>query len=92
MKDFRHTGLTQQAAHRKDAGKIADMPHRHFATIATIISRLELSAYAAPTEVVRADIAKQFALRADIAKQFADELAHTNAKFDRDRFLRACQP
>lgn len=29
--------------------------------------------------------------RQSIARAFAKELAHTNARFDRDRFLRACK-
>jgi hypothetical protein len=74
--------LTQSAAHGKDRGKLGDMQHRHFATVATIISALDCTGYDAEPEALRADIAKQFALR----------LADTNPRFDRERFLRACQP
>jgi hypothetical protein len=48
------------------------MEHRHFATIATIVSQL-------------ADD-----MRPAVAHVFARELADTNPKFDRKRFLAAC--
>lgn len=72
--------LTQASAHGKDRGKIADMQHRHFATIATIISRMS------------ADLDLTAWQREAIAGHFARELSATNAKFDSERFLRACQP
>lgn len=75
--------LSDKAAHGKDVGKIADLQHRHFATIATIISRYN-DADASRFENV--------ADRDKIAEHFADNLARTNPKFDRERFLRACKP
>lgn len=71
--------LTEKAAHRKDVGKVADMQHRHFATIATIISALDYAGVD-PVDV-----------RAGVAGHFADALARTNTRFDRERFLRACR-
>lgn len=72
--------LTEKSAHRKDVGKIADMQHRHFATIATIIATLK----------------QQHGDKAhtpeEIAAHFAHYLTRTNDKFDRSRFLRACDP
>lgn len=70
--------LTDKSASRKDAGKMAELQHRHFATIATIISKLDYAGVD-PDEV-----------REGIAEHFARYLAETNAKFDRARFLRAC--
>ena len=69
--------LTTRAAHAKDADKIAPLQHRHFATIATIIKRAD--------SVVPRDV------RELIAIHFANELAATNEKFDRTRFLAACK-
>ncbi|MBI1316394.1 hypothetical protein GC167_05980 [bacterium] len=69
--------LTQKAAHRKDVGKIADMQHRHFATVATIIADMKTSPRDNWTHT-------------EIAGHFAALLRQTNANFDRDRFLRAC--
>ncbi len=67
--------LETKAAHRKDITTgIADMQHRHFATIATIIREMPADVYG--TE--------------QIAEIFADRLRATNSNFDRDRFLRAC--
>lgn len=70
--------LSKDAASRKDAGTLANLEHRHFATIATIIKMLP----------VDAPDAKGF--REGIARHFADELPRTNPKFDQARFLRAC--
>lgn len=71
--------LTEKSAHRKDVGKIAEMQHRHFATIATILAGLrDMDLTAWQTETLH--------------NQFADMLARTNPKFDRARFLRACKP
>lgn len=68
--------LTDKAAHRKDITTgLADMQHRHFATIATIIREM-------PVDVYRSE---------QIAEIFADNLARTNYRFNRDRFLRACR-
>jgi hypothetical protein len=67
--------LAYLAARRKDArtGK-ADLQHRHFATIATIIKDAPFG----PIE------------RRRIAEHFATELHSTNDRFDRARFLAAC--
>ncbi len=71
--------LTSQSATRKDKRTgIADMQHRHFTTIATILSRL----------VITTDLSAND--RKEIAAHFAMELRATNPKFDRARFLRAC--
>lgn len=63
--------LTVEAATRKDAnaGK-SEMQHRHFATIATILTNMNADR--------------------ETCERWADELAPTNYKFDRRRFLRAC--
>lgn len=71
--------LKPDAAHRKDVGKMADMQHRHFATIATIISRLPDGGDDYEND-----------LRGEVAQHFADHLRATNPNFDRSRFLRAC--
>lgn len=69
--------LKPKAAHRKDiTSGIGDMQHRHFATIATIICEID------------DDVAE----RRVLAEAFADRLRYSNPKFDRDHFLRACQP
>lgn len=73
--------LTQQSAHRKDAGKVAGMQHRHFATIATVIAELQ-----------RQHGADKAHTPEQIAAHFAHMLGRINTKFDRERFLRACQP
>ncbi len=69
--------LKTQAANRKDlnTGK-ADLQHRHFATIATILRAMPLDRRMSPAQV---------------AEHFADELRATNPKFDRARFLAACK-
>lgn len=68
--------LTDKAAHRKDVTTgLADMQHRHFATVATIIREMPADVYG-PEQV---------------AEIFADRLASTNSNFNRDRFLRACR-
>ena len=63
--------LTDEAATRKDrtTGK-SEMQHRHFATIAAILSNMNADR--------------------ETCERWADELAPTNYKFDRRRFLRAC--
>lgn len=73
--------LTEKSAHRKDVGKIADMQHRHFATVATIIAELS-----------RQHGAETAHTPEQIAAHFAHYLARTNARFDRARFMRACAP
>ena len=68
--------LTEKSAHRKDITTgLADMQHRHFATVATIIREMPVDVYG-PEQV---------------AEIFADKLARTNRNFNRDRFLRACR-
>lgn len=67
--------LTSQAAHRKDLTTgLAEMQHRHFATVATIIREMPADVYG-PEQV---------------AEIFAARLRSTNPNFDRERFLRAC--
>lgn len=73
--------LTTKAAHRKDVGKIADMQHRHFATVATIIRTLATQHGADKAHTPE-----------EIAAHFAHYLEQTNPRFDRGRFLRACAP
>ena len=69
--------LTTESASRKDqrTGK-SEMQHRHFATVATIIKGMTGEDFEG--------------LRGVIARRFADELASTNARFDRKRFIAAC--
>ena len=66
--------LIEQSAHRKDqdAG-YANMQHRHFATVAKIISHIPYTD-----------------TRLSVREHFANELAKTNPKFDRERFMWAC--
>lgn len=68
--------LSIESAFRKDrtTGK-ATMEHRHFATVAVILNSMP---------------ARWGQRRMDIIAHFADELAGTNPKFDRARFLKAC--
>lgn len=74
--------LKPDAASRKDAGTMAQLQHRHFATIATIIA--DYTPPAVGDEFTRAMI------RQSVARHFADSLRRTNPKFDRARFMRAC--
>ena len=69
--------LTIESAARKDRTQPTDanFQHRHFAEIARVIRTLP----GAP------DIID------DVAEHFADELARTNPRFDRKRFLAACK-
>jgi len=70
--------LTDKRAYRKDlTSGLGELQHRHFATIATIIRE----------EGWHSD-----ATRTMVAVAFADRLWQTNRKFNRNRFLRACQP
>lgn len=74
--------LKPEAALRKDQTNAnSDMQHRHFATVAALIKSM-------PT--VHNGEQGFIDVRQDIAAHFANGLAHTNAKFDRARFLRAC--
>lgn len=82
--------LTQRAAHAKDAGKLAPLQHRHFATIATIIKALGADDFSNVRDHC-VSLADAENLRADIAEHFAAKLAKTNDKFDRARFLAACK-
>lgn len=66
--------LSFDAMARKDASTRATMEHRHFATIAAIIAMVR----------------ETDSMRSEIAWHFAAELRHTNPRFDRARFLRAC--
>ena len=68
--------LSTAAAARKDKTTgKVEMQHRHFTTIAAIIAGLRVHE---PS-------------RSHIIKHFADELAATNPKFDRTRFIAACR-
>lgn len=70
--------LTTESAQRKDQNNArkATFEHRHFATVAAIIKDMDGEDFEG--------------LRGTIARRFADELAGTNPRFDRSRFLRAC--
>jgi len=73
--------LTKKTAYRKDINcGIADMQHRHFATIATIIREIDEGLIPCSED----------ATRKFMAELFADRLGATNPKFDRRRFLMAC--
>ena len=75
--------LKPEAAARKDklgADYPATLQHRHFAVIAGILAELDGVALAINPEQRRA-----------IREHFADRLARTNPKFDRKRFLAACE-
>jgi len=75
--------LTSAAALRKDtANASSDMQHRHFATVAAIIKSMDLVQNGTGQGFVDA--------RQDVAEHFATQLARTNPRFDRARFLRAC--
>ena len=72
--------LTQESALRKDrtmptGGKLE---HRHFAFIASVIAKMPIHA------------ASLRAQKHSVALSFADACATTNPRFDRERFLRAC--
>ena len=67
--------LSTAAATRKDKTTgKSEMQHRHFATVAAIIASLPHGAK----------------IQRQVAEHFADELATTNDRFDRRRFLQAC--
>lgn len=69
--------LTQQSALRKDQTTRCEMQHRHFAEIARAISSATFHGFNHKQQRAMADM-------------FAHELAGTNPRFDRARFLRAC--
>lgn len=71
--------LKPEAAARKDATNAfaPSMEHRHFATIAAILASL-VDTYDNPLT------------KHDVIEAFADQIARTNSKFDRQRFLTAC--
>lgn len=74
--------LKPDAALRKDRTNAASsMEHRHFATVAAIIASMEK---------VHNGEQGFIDIRSDVARHFANSLAHTNPRFDRARFLRAC--
>lgn len=67
--------LSEQAALNKDRrNHTSEMQHRHFATIADIIAESPFGAK----------------MQRQVAEYFADRLRATNPRFDRARFLRAC--
>lgn len=75
--------LTQESALRKDKRNAAgdmngSLQHRHFAVIAGIIASMPDHA------------ATLRAAKLSVAWQFADKLGGTNPRFDRKRFLLAC--
>ena len=75
--------LSEQAALNKDKrNAMSDMQHRHFATVAYIINRMEK---VSNQEHGFIDI------RDDVADHFAAMLGRTNPRFDRARFLAACR-
>lgn len=78
--------LSQKAANCKDlnADK-GEMQRRHFATIATTIRNIPDYLPLDGMPGVVAPISRQA-----IAEHFANELAATNPRFDRARFLAAC--
>lgn len=74
--------LTPESATRKDkTSGLGEMQHRHFATVAAIIRGMDK---------VHNQEHGFIDIREDVAEHFANELARTNPRFDRARFLRAC--
>lgn len=72
--------LTTASAHRKDINTgLADMQHRHSATIAAIIRDM------------RNDNTESNFQADRVARHFAAGLAKTNPKFNAERFLAACK-
>lgn len=70
--------LKPEATLRKDqANAGSSMEHRHFATVAAIISRATFHGFSREEQRRMAD-------------QFAHELQRTNPRLDRARFLKAC--
>lgn len=73
--------LTQESALRKDRTNAHDasvLQHRHFAFIAGVIAAMPTHAATLRTQ------------KRSIALAFADACLGGNARFDRERFLRAC--
>ena len=71
--------LTTDSALRKDLRTgLSNLDHRHFTTIAAIIKMMDGANYSAESP------------RWLTAQHFANELAATNPRFDRARFLKAC--
>lgn len=68
--------LKPQAALRKDKAAQPTLEHRHFAFIAQVIAAMPAR--------------RNACTRGEIARQFADACASSNPKFDRSRFLVAC--
>lgn len=77
--------LTTHAASAKDRAQptAPSFQHRHYAEIARIVR-----GYTPPA--VGDDFTRAM-VRQSVARAFADGLARTNPKFDRARFLRACE-
>lgn len=74
--------LSIEAAARKDrATGLSEMQHRHFSTVAAIIASMD---------TVHNGEHGFIDVRRDVAEHFANQLARTNDRFDRKRFLRAC--
>lgn len=71
--------LTIESAARKDAANAhaATFEHRHFATVAAIIKDLRTFMPSKAHDTMTA--------------HFADAMARTNPRFDRRRFLAACE-
>ena len=70
--------LSTQSALAKDLRNHSnDMQHRHFATVAAIIAAMREAGFTNRTQT-------------DVAEYFAMNLASSNPRFDRLRFLRAC--
>jgi hypothetical protein len=69
--------LSEKAALQKDRTNAAgELQHRHFATIAGILRDYKCS---------------DESRKAHLIEHFADELRRTNPRFDRNRFVAACQ-
>lgn len=78
--------LTIESATRKDRAvrrtTMPPMQHRHYASVAAIIRELDFGAVSSADAII---------MRAEIAQQFSNAMAGTNPRFDRGRFLRACE-
>jgi hypothetical protein len=66
----------------------------HFEMIARVIRNARETAGCSTlaTRTVKAKSAARLAELEGIARDFANELAACNGRFDRERFLRACEP
>lgn len=69
--------LTTESAARKDKtnAHATTFEHRHFARLAAILADMPI---------------RWGQRRGDVINHFADQLANTNPRFDRRRFLAAC--